>query len=321
MSLPLDLIFEFLTFFFLVAVTLAVSNIIAHFSSQRRRLGQPTSAGSVSEQSLLKGWKISNPFLLWVQSSTSIGDSKERQKLIHELASAGFTHTAAPIWYVIVRFSMAIGLPLALLLGRGLFGGQMKESVLIFWTLALCGAGLLAPSAYVSRRAGQRRAELEREFPDALDLMVVCVEAGLSLDAAFVRVGQEMKESHPRITEEFARVSEELRAGRGLTETLRAMGDRSDVNGVKSFAALVIQTEALGVSIAQTLRTYSIEMRETRFLKAEEKAMRIPVLMTIPLVMCILPVVVTAVMLPVSIDVIRNVIPALLGQHGVGLGK
>ena len=148
--------------------------------------------------------------------------------------------------------------------------------------------------------------------------MVVCVEAGLSLNAAFVRVGQEMKESHPRIAEEFAHVSEELRAGRGLAETLRAMGDRSDVSGVKSFAALVIQTESLGVSIAQTLRTYSIEMRETRFFKAEEKAMRIPVLMTIPLVMCILPVVVAAVMLPASIDVIRNVIPALLGHQGGG---
>lgn len=316
MTLPMDLIFEFLTFFFLVAVTLAISNIVERFSSQRRRLGQPTSAGSLSAQSLLKSRKISNPFLLWVQSSTSIGDSKERQKLARELASAGFARPTAPIWYVIIRFSLAIGLPLGFLLSRSLFAEQMDESGLIFWTLALCGFGLLAPSSFISRRANQRREELEREFPDALDLMVVCVEAGLSLNAAFVRVGQEMKESHPRIAEEFAHVSEELRAGRGLTDTLRAMGDRSDVNGVKSFAALVIQTEALGVSIGQTLRTYSIEMRETRFLKAEEKAMRVPVLMTIPLVTCILPVVVTAVMLPAAIDVIRNVIPALLGHNG-----
>ena len=156
MTLPLDLTFEFLTFFFLVAVTLAVSNIIGYFSSQRRRLGRPTSTVSLSEQSMLKGWKISNPFLLWVQSSTSIGDSKERQKLVQELASAGFTHPAAPIWYVIFRFSMAIGLPLSLLLIRGLLGEQMKESSLIFWTLALCGAGLLAPSAFISRRASKR---------------------------------------------------------------------------------------------------------------------------------------------------------------------
>ena len=198
MILPVDLIFEILTFFFLVAVTLAVSNIIEHFSSQRRRLGQPTSAGSLSAQSLLKSRKISNPFLLWVQSSTSIRRRHRScsPKSYRQLASAGFARPAAPIWYVIIRFSLAIGLPLGFLLSRGLFAEQMDESVLIFWTLALCGFGLLAPSSFISRRANQRREELEREFPDALDLMVVCVEAGLSLNAAFVRVGQEMKESH-----------------------------------------------------------------------------------------------------------------------------
>ena len=93
-----------------------------------------------------------------------------------------------------------------------------------------------------------------------------------------------MRHSHPAIAEEFARVSDELRAGRSRTDALRALGERTGVGGVKSFAALAIQTEALGTSIAQTLRTYSVEMRETRFLRAEEKALRIPVLMTIPLV-------------------------------------
>ena len=316
--IPLDLIFEVGTFFFLVAVTLAFSNLIGHFSSQRRRLGQPAHKGIASEPTLVKALKIKNPFLLWVESSTSIGDSKERQKLVGELASAGFTHPTAPIWYVIFRFALAIGLPLGLLAGRGLFAPKMAESWLIFWSLVLCGVGLVAPSSFVGRRASSRRAELEREFPDALDLMVVCVEAGLSLDAAFVKVGQEMRESHIRIAEEFARVSEQLRAGRGLADTLRGMADRCDVSGVRSFAALVTQTEALGVSIAQTLRTYSMEMRETRFLKAEERAMRIPVLMTIPLVACILPVVVTSVMLPASIDLIRNVLPALTALHGGG---
>jgi tight adherence protein C len=144
--------------------------------------------------------------------------------------------------------------------------------------------------------------------------MVVCVEAGLSLDAAFIRVGQEVKESHPRIAEEFDRVSEQLRAGRGRAEALRAMADRTGVPAVRSFVALLIQTETLGASIAQTLRTFSNEMRETRFIKAEEKAMRIPVLMTLPLVCCILPVIVTALLLPAIIDVMRTLMPAL--THG-----
>jgi tight adherence protein C len=316
MKLPLDLIFEILTFLFLVAVTLAVSNIIEHFSSQRRRLGQGTYARLQPHTPLLKGWNVSNPFLLWVQSSTSIGDSKIRQKLVRELADAGLYSPAAPAWYVIIRFSLAIGLPIGFLLYNGLSSNPMKGSGLILCTLVLCGFGLLIPSVVISRRASARRAELEREFPDALDLMVVCVEAGLSLEASFVRVGNEIRASHPRIADEFAIVSSELRAGRGLTEALRAMGDRSGVSGVKAFAALLIQTEALGVSVAQSLRTYALEMRETRFYKAEERAMRIPVMMTVPLVICILPVIITAVMLPVIIDVVRTVIPALTGHHG-----
>jgi tight adherence protein C len=314
MNLPLDLIFEILTFLFLVATTVAVSNIVEHFSSQRRRLGQGATQLLSSHTSLLKGRNVSNPFLLWVQSSTSIGNSKERQKLARELADAGYNSPTAPAWYVIIRFSLAIGLPLSLLLSNGLAASPIKGSGLILWPLLTCGIGLLVPSVLVGRHASARRAQLEREFPDALDLMVVCVEAGLSLDASFVRVSDEIGESHPRIAEEFARVSAELRAGQGLAEALRAMADRSGVSGVKAFAALVIQTEALGVSVAQTLRTYSVEMRETRFYKAEEKAMRIPVLMTIPLVICILPVIITAVMLPVIIDLVRTILPILTHQ-------
>jgi tight adherence protein C len=94
------------------------------------------------------------------------------------------------------------------------------------------------------------------------------------------------------------------------------MADRTGVPAIKSFAALLIQTEMLGAGIAQTLRTFSNEMRETRFIKAEEKAMRIPVLMTIPLVACILPVIVTALLLPALIDVVRTLMPALTGGHG-----
>jgi tight adherence protein C len=92
------------------------------------------------------------------------------------------------------------------------------------------------------------------------------------------------------------------------------MADRTAVENLRSFAALLIQTDALGTSIAQTLRTFSAEMRSTRFLKAEEKAMRIPVLMTIPLVVCILPVIVTALLLPVMIDINRNLMPMLTGS-------
>jgi tight adherence protein C len=185
----------------------------------------------------------------------------------------------------------------------------------MFWPLILCALGFLAPGRVLARLAERRQTRLEIEFPDALDLMVVCVEAGLSMDAAFIRIGQEIGESHPNIDAEFGRVSEQLRAGRARPEALRAMANRTGVGAIKSFVALMIQTEALGASIAQTLRTFSSEMRQTRFIKAEEKALRVPVIMTIPLVLCVLPVICTALLLPAIIDVVRILLPTLTAAH------
>jgi tight adherence protein C len=314
MTLPLELIIETLTFFMAVAVIFAISDELERVFEQRRRLGELRATAASAP--LLQKRVSTNSFLMWVQKSSSISDSEARQKLRVELFLAGFDHPSAPIWFVIIRFAIAIGLPFAFLFGRWAFGVSASSIGIIFWTMVLCCVGLLAPRSFLDRRVASRRTRMEFEFPDALDLMVVCIESGLSLEAAFVRVGQEVRRSHPRIAEEFARVSDELRAGRSRTDALRALGERTGVGGVKSFAALAIQTEVLGTSIAQTLRTYSVEMRETRFLRAEEKALRIPVLMTIPLVACILPVIVTALLLPAIIDVIRVLLPALVG-HGV----
>ncbi len=318
MSLPLELIIEALIFCTIVAVTITVARELERGLEQRRRLGEGKFSSTRSTTPLLQGRGLDNQFYQWVESSTSISDSAERQRLRTDLSLAGFDSPAAPVLYVITRFLLAIGLPLVFILIRILSSQPVGGMGFIFGTLLLCGLGFIAPSAFIRNRARARRTDLEIEFPDALDLMVVCVEAGLSLDAAFVRVGEEIGESRPRIAREFARVSDELRAGRSRADALRSMAERADTSGIRSFVTLVIQTESLGASIAQTLRTYSAEMRETRFLRAEERAMRIPVLMTVPLVVCILPVIVGALMLPAVIDVIRTLIPALTAHHGGG---
>jgi len=133
------------------------------------------------------------------------------------------------------------------------------------------------------------------------------------LEGGLLRVGQETKISHPRVSEEFELVSQELRVGRSRADALRNMGERTGVDVVKAFVTLLIQTDSLGGSIAQALRTYSEEMRKHRMLKAEEKAMRLPVLLTIPLVGCILPVIFVAVMLPAIIEAQRSFMPAMGG--------
>jgi tight adherence protein C len=313
----ITIVIELLTFVIVGVIAMAAVRGIEGMITVRRRLGGQSatvSASSTSSTSVMKGRTVRNPFLLWVQSSTSLKNPVDRNKLRKALSYAGFDNPAAPVIYFVVRFSLAIGLPVLFLLGQKLLAKPMAGVPLIICALLACGLGLLLPHYFVTGRANGRKSQMEIEFPDALDLMVICVEAGLGLEAAFVRVAQEVKDSHPRIGEEFSRVSEEFRAGRGRADALRSMGERTNTETVKSFAALLIQTDALGTSIGRTLKSYSVEMRDHRFLKAEEKAMRIPVLMTMPLVACILPVIVAALLLPPIIDVMRHLMPAMSGK-------
>ncbi|HTX50476.1 MAG TPA: type II secretion system F family protein [Caulobacteraceae bacterium] len=310
-----EILIEVFTFAFVVVFTYAAVRGVDVFMTVRRRLGSNVAQSQAPTGSLIRDQNVKNPFLRWVQSSSSLSEEKDRTKLRRDLSMAGFDHPAAPVWYIIVRFAVAVGLPIAFLLCQPLLPSPMTGLPLILGALLLCAIGLILPRAVVDNRAGARREQLEIEFPDALDLMVVCVEAGLGLEAAFVRVGEDVQRSHPRIAEAFNRVSQEFRAGRSRADALRAMADRNDVDTLKSFVALLVQTETLGASIGQTLRTYAGEMREHRFLRAEEKAMRIPVLLTLPLVACILPVIVTALLLPPILDVSRTLVPALAGHH------
>lgn len=308
---------EFAIFALVVGMTVVVSRRLQTAALTGRRLrgeAKATDTGS-PRASIVRDFRVKNPLLNWIQSSTSLKDDADRSKLEKDLRAAGFESPSAPALFFVARFSLAIGLPFLFLISQSFRSHPMTGLPLIFVALFLCGVSLILPQAVIDRMAQGRRDELEREFPDALDLMVVCVEAGLGIEAAFVRVGEEVAESHPRISQEFEMVSHELRAGRTRGEALRNLGLRTGVPAVNSFATLLIQTDALGASIGQTLRIYSQEMRETRFLKAEEKAMRIPVLMTVPLVACILPVIITALLLPAIIDVIRTLMPAL-SHHG-----
>lgn len=315
MNLLLMAIADLGVFALVVLSVLIVERQIASGLTVRRRVqgGVVSTSPAPRSASVVRPMGVANPALAWVQSA-SLSDPKERERLEHDVVQAGFESPAAPIWYVIVRFSLAVGLPFIFVFAQKFVEKPVTGVPLILIALLLSATALIAPRAFIDNRANARRNQLEHEFPDALDLLVVCVEAGLGLEASFIRVGEETVESHPRISEEFSKVSQELRAGRSRAEALRSFADRTQVDTVKSFVALLIQTDALGVSIAQSLRTYSQEMRQHRMLKAEEKAMRIPVLMTIPLVACILPVIIVAVMLPAIIDAFRNIMPIFNGR-------
>ncbi|NNK46710.1 MAG: type II secretion system F family protein, partial [Altererythrobacter sp.] len=163
-------------------------------------------------------------------------------------------------------------------------------------------------------KADRRREEIVNGFPDSLDLMLVCVEAGLGLEAALDRVGREMANTHPRIAEMLTQTTLLMRAGATREDSLRKLGDTSGVDEIKSFATLLIQSDKLGTSLATTLRVYSSEMREARRLRAEEKAHRLPVLLSIPLVVFMLPTMIGVIILPAIVISIREVIPSMMGN-------
>jgi len=313
----------------LLALLFASVAVVAYFVAQvinarqltRRRLledgprvgGGTPLAGSLRSERAESAWlKLVNSI---EKSGLSLVDSKD-EALRQKLASAGFTASYAPRMYTLIRLVLVIGLPIVVFALFWTTGSSPSVVKLYFSLITAAVLGLYIPNLFVRAKADRRQRDLINGFPDALDLMLVCVEAGLGLEAAFSRVGMEMTTSHPRLAEQFGAVVLELRAGRSHEDALRRMADRAGADEIRAFATLLIQSTKLGSSIAQTLRTYASEMREKRRMRAEEKAHRLPVLISIPLVGCMLPVMIGVLMLPAAIRVVRAVLPAL--QHHGG---
>lgn len=307
------LLIQVLAFFAVATIALGAERWVSIALTVRRRLGAPADSKPGRAATVVKNQAAKGRFLEWVEGAALKG-GEDTTQLRQDLNAAGFEGQLAPIYFVVIRFGLAIGLPIAFIAAQQIAARPSVGLGLIVISLMLAAIGLFGPALFLRKRIKDRQTQLEHEFPDALDLMVVCVEAGMSLEAAFIRVGQEIGASRPLIADALQRVTTEWQAGRGRGDALRSMAGRVRVESIKAFAALLIQTDTLGASVAQTLRTFSAELRQTRFLKAEEKAMRIPVLMTVPLVTCILPVIITALMLPAAIDVIRTLNPLLQGR-------
>ncbi len=315
MNSTVTLAIEALIFAFVVFGSLVFARRMERQRAVQRRLDSSQTEAKRRPSSILKSFEIKNPFLNWVQSATLDQDVKEKTTLQRDLALAGFPSPVAPATFVALRFLLAAGLPILFVLAQSFSMHPVVGTSAILAPLILSGAGLLAPRMLLDRRVASRRQTLEAEFPDALDLMVVCVEAGLGLEGAILRVGEETRTSHPLISHELQIVSQELNAGKSRADALRGLSKRTNLDSVNAFVGLLIQSDQLGVSYARTLRTFSNELRDKRYTRAEEKAMRIPLLITLPLMLCILPCVVVAVMLP-SIIELTHLLPTLQGaQH------
>lgn len=304
---------------FLFAVTVFVVFRIGRLASNRmdvkasiREIGSSTgrSEGQSLRDQRSSAWTDLTEKI--EKAGLSLADSKD-DALREKLVAAGYTSPAAPKIFTLVRLVLIFLLPLGywVMSRAGSEPGSFMSTAFI--CLILATLGLYLPNLFVRAKADRRREAITNGFPDCLDLMLVCVEAGLGLEAAMDRVGREMVTSHPLVSAMLSKVTLEMRAGSRRDEALRRMGETAGVNEIRSFATLLIQSDKLGTSIADTLRVYSAEMREKRRLRAEEKAHRLPVLISIPLVVNMLPVMIGVLMIPGMVRVIRELIPALTG--------
>lgn len=222
-------------------------------------------------------------------------------KIADKLQRAGFDQPWAPRAFTLARAIGTLVLPIFVVTVIAAGGDWPQPVKLYMMIMGSAVAGLYLPGIIVGSRAENRAEEILNGFPDTLDLLLVCLEAGLGIDAAFSRVGAEIVGSHPLLAKLFGQVSLELRAGRSREVALRLLAKKSGVPEITAFTTLIIQSDKLGASVASALRIYAAEMRDARRLRAEEKAHRIPVLLSIPLVCFLLPTMVAVLMLPAAI--------------------
>jgi tight adherence protein C len=206
-----------------------------------------------------------------------------RQTLIH----AGYRNANAPAIFVGLRATAAAALAFLAFVAVSALRMEFVNGVLLMSMAVL--VGWIIPLYVVKRKVRSRKKEIRRTLPDALDLMVVCVEAGLGLNQALVRVGEEMERVSQQIADEFTMVSLEIRAGTPREEALRHLGDRTGTADVRALVSMLIQTDRFGTSIADGLRVHSEELRSKRQQEAEEEAAKITVKMLIPLVIFVVP--------------------------------
>ena len=226
----------------------------------------------------------------------------EMGKLQRRLVAAGYRNNEALIVFLGIRVACAAVMFAAL--ATPLF-------VLPNIVMAFGGAGLgyILPNIVLARLEKRRQHRIRLSLPDALDLLVVSVEAGLGLDQAMQRVGEELVFAHPELCEELRLINFELRAGKARSEALHNLGERTGVDDVQSLVAMLVQTDKFGTSIAKSLRVHSDTLRTKRRQRAEEAAAKTGVKMVFPLVLCIFPAIWVVTLGPAAIKIVQVLVP------------
>ncbi|TDT75203.1 tight adherence protein C [Litoreibacter halocynthiae] len=234
-------------------------------------------------------------------------DDEELAGMKLKLLQAGYKQKTAVRTFHFAQFALGLlfltlGLLYVLILG----GDDMSTRDLILAIVIPGGAGYYLPKYWIERRRQERQDEIESGFPDSLDLMLVCVEAGQALDQSIIRVASEIRAGYPALADEFQMVANEMKAGKDRITVLRDMAERAGVPDVSSFVTVLIQSTSFGTSIADALRVYASEMRDKRVMRAEEKANVLPTKLTLGTMLFCLPPLLIILIGPSIYDIYKN---------------
>lgn len=250
--------------------------------------------------------------LTWIGRLVTPGGqrlSRTRDKLMR----AGYRGPAAVPTFYGARFVSTLLVPAIVSVILPTLLHNLNFNTVLLLTMGAAMVGFVLPSAWVDRRIEARQEAVRNGFPDALDMLLVCVEAGLGLDAALQRMGQEIGHAHPVIAEEFAVAGAEVRAGKRRIEALRDLAHRVNVDEVSTFVTVLSHSERFGSSIADTLRVYAAEMRAKRLIRAEEKANQLPIKLSLAVGFCTVPAMIILIMAPAIVTITRGL--GMLTRH------
>lgn len=255
-----------------------------------------------------------HPSLVFREMLKKLGDlipasPKDVTVMQRRMIRAGIRNPHALKYLYGSKVLMAIAMPLLM---TGAVANSATDPANKFVAVAAAAAvGFFGPNEFVNMRAKRRQKEISRGLPNALDLMVVCVESGLGLDQAILQVSKELEHAHPDISEEFAMVNLELKAGKRRVEALRNLSERTAVDDLKKLVAVLIQADRFGTGVAQSLRAHSDFMRVQARQTAEEKAAKLGVKLVFPIFFCILPSLFVVTVGPVTVKIMRELVPMM----------
>ena len=273
-------------------------------------VGRPAPApGSQENEWMARIVKLTGPL-----AKLSVPDEGwENSALRTRFMNAGLRNPAAPAVFFAAKTMLAAGLPLVLFFVLTTSGAKYSTNGLLFWLLLTAGAGYYLPNILLRHMIARRQREIFETFPDALDLMTVCVEAGLGMDAALARVANEISLKSEVLAEELQLVTLELRAGSSKEKALRNLALRTGVDDVDALVAMLIQAERFGTSVADSLRIQSEMLRTKRRQRAEEMAAKIALKLLFPLIFFIFPSLLVVLMGPAFIQIYRVLLPTMSG--------